>query len=252
MEQTIRAVVLRRREQGESDRRLTLLSVELGKVDAMARGAKKATSRLAAVSEPLTVGRFTVAVSKRNRYVTQVQPESAFPRLRTDYHRLTFAVSLTELYAGLLPWEHPAPEEFQLLFQSLQHLNDSENPLTVYVWAACRLLAISGFQPNFEACEVWSLPDGSRRCWLSPSQGGSISSESFVPADRFQASYEAVIAIDRMFELETPPKNLKPAIECLELLFPFWKNIIDAPIPATELARSEAKGTEGLILPKRV
>ena len=65
MDTTVEAIVLRRRDSGESDRRLTIFSRELGKIDVVAKGAKKPTSRLRGVSEPLNVGRFTYASGKK-------------------------------------------------------------------------------------------------------------------------------------------------------------------------------------------
>src|ERR1043165_6899140 len=118
-ETTVHAIVLRRRDSGESDRRLTVLTHELGKIDVIAKGARKAGSRLAGSSDPLVVAKFGLATGKKNLFVTQTQPMASFRGLRTDYERLTFALALCELYSAVVPWEEPFPEAYELLTRSL-------------------------------------------------------------------------------------------------------------------------------------
>jgi DNA repair protein RecO (recombination protein O) len=64
MTQMLRALVLRRRDAGESDRALTLLTEERGLVEVVAKGARKVGSRLAGCSEPLAVCELEVAKGK--------------------------------------------------------------------------------------------------------------------------------------------------------------------------------------------
>src|SRR5688500_15988706 len=101
---TVTAIVLRRKDSGERDRRLTLLTPELGKVDAIAKGARKGASRLAGSSDPLAMARMTLAKGKVNLFVTQAQPIHSFRGLRTDFERLSLALALVELYGAVLPW----------------------------------------------------------------------------------------------------------------------------------------------------
>ena len=54
------AIVLKARAYGESNKIVTLLTREAGKVATMARGAKKPSSRLASVTQPFTYGMFMV------------------------------------------------------------------------------------------------------------------------------------------------------------------------------------------------
>ena len=53
-------IVLKVRAYGESNKIITLLTREAGKVATMARGAKKPSSRLASVTQPFTYGVFMV------------------------------------------------------------------------------------------------------------------------------------------------------------------------------------------------
>ena len=122
-ERIVHAIVLRRRDSGESDRRLTVLTEEYGKIDVLAKGARKGGSRLSGVSDPLSAAVMNLAEGKRNLFITQAQPLHSFRGLRNDYDRLTGALALVELFAAILPIDEPFPEAYALLAQSLSSGN---------------------------------------------------------------------------------------------------------------------------------
>jgi len=244
VEQTVRAIVLRREDKGESDRRLTLLTSELGKIGVIARGAKKSTSRLAAASEPLSIGRYTFTLSKKNRYLSQAQPERGLARLRTDYDRLLAGIAIAELAAAVLPWEHPAELELAVLEQGLSALHEAPSIPAAYAWAILRFLSTTGQQPDFSAVPV--IGEGSeRRAWLSPSHGGAWNPDEGVPRDRFSAPYSAVVALAKLTELETAPRHLREPLTILEALYPFLVNVADLDLPATRQYLGAARTPAG-------
>jgi len=239
---TVTAIVLKRKDSGESDRRLTLLTRELGKLDAVAKGAKKGGSRLAGSSDPLAVAHMTLAKGKVNQFVTQAQPVASFRGLRTDYERLSFALALTELFAAVLPFGEPFEEAYDLLFHSLRVLESHEKPLVALVWAELRLLLLTGFLPSFDACVSDGQPIREGEPWVSPHAGGYIHVEQAMQyTDRMQTRAEVLYGLARCAELEEPPVNLKFADECLIVLLPFWRNIVEAPMPANEAVVSEIR-----------
>ncbi|MGV3617204.1 MAG: DNA repair protein RecO [Fimbriimonas sp.] len=239
---TVQAIVLKRRDTGESDRRLTILTAELGKVDVVAKGARKAASRLAGVSDPLCVSRLELAEGKLNRFVTQAQPMRSFPGLRTDYERLGFALALCELYAAVLPHDQPFPEAHELLHLSLRHLETHPKPIVALVWAEVHLLDIAGFLPQFERCVTTDQTVTEAEPFVSPRAGGYVCDEAATPhTDRFRTRAEVLYGLVRLPELEAPPANLRYATETLADLLPFWRAIAEAPLPANEVAVREAR-----------
>jgi DNA repair protein RecO (recombination protein O) len=242
MERTVNAIVLRRRDSGESDRRLTLLTEEHGKLEAVAKGARKAASRLAGISDPLSVAIMTLAEGKRNRFVTQAQPLSSFRGLRTDFERLSFALALVELYAATIPHEQPFPEAHALLVQSLKALETHDKPLVALVWAEVQLLAISGFMPQLEECVITGERVSTAEPFLSPRAGGFVCEVAAIPfTDRFRTRAEVLFGLIQLAQIEEPPRNLKFADESLVALLPFWRAIAEAPLPANESAVAEVR-----------
>jgi DNA repair protein RecO (recombination protein O) len=236
-EARLQAVVLRRTDSGESDRRLTLFTREEGRMDVIAKGARKGGSRLAGVSEPLSCATFQVAVGRRRRYVTQAQPVSSFPGLRADYERLSLALALCEAYAAVCQPDNPDPDGFDLLVLSLRTLEAHPSPAVALVWAELRLLHAEGVQPGWIACAVDGGQIAEDPAWLSPTAGGYVSQQySREFADRFQVAAEVAIGLAKTAELDGPPVRLKRAPECLRALLPFLLHMAHAPLPASESA----------------
>lgn len=234
-EQTVHAIVLRRRDAGESDRRLTLLTQEAGVIDVIAKGARKSGSRLSGCSEPLSASILQITPGKKQSFVTQAQPISSFPGLRSDYDRLSLGLALSELAAGVLPHDHPADEEFRFMVRALHDLEVHERPLVAFAWAEVMLMEIAGFMPSFGACVVSGAAIQEARPYVSPHAGGYLVAErSFDYSDAFQTTAEVLYGILSLAELEEPPGNLKFALETVRTLAPFWRAIVDRALPANE------------------
>ncbi len=239
---SVHAIVLRRRDAGESDRRLTLLTREQGKIDVVAKGARKPSSRLAGSSDPLSVAIFGIAEGKQRQFVTQAQPLSSFRGLRTDYERLTHALALTELYAAVLPYEQPLPEAYELLVKSLEALEMHPKVIVASVWAQMALLEISGFRPQFETCVLTDQPLEVAEPWVSPEAGGVVNEQDALKfTDRYRVRAEALYGLNRIADIEQPPVNLKFASEALEAIHPFWRRAAETAIPANESLIGEVR-----------
>lgn len=241
-ERTIHCIVLRRRDTGETDRRLTVLSEESGKMDVVAKGARKAASRLAGVSDPLSVAKLCIAEGKHAAFITQAQPMASFRGLRTDYDRLSLALALLELYAAVCPYEQPFPEAFELLNVSLAQLEAHENPLVAMAWAEVRLLLETGFMPQLDRCVGTDKLVAEGEPFLSPDAGGYVSDAlANEYTDRFRSRAEILYGLHRLMDLNEPPAKLKLAPESILALLPFWRKIAESPLPANQALCNELR-----------
>lgn len=237
--------MLRRTDSGEADRRLTLFTPSLGKLDVIAKGAKKAGSRLAGSSEPMVRAVFTWAEGRHRRFVTQVQPATSFPHLRADYDRTAAALSLLELFAVSTPFESPVDGLFEILVTTLEAMEAADDPLPALVWAEAKLLDAEGVHPDWAVCVDTGSPLVDNPSWVSPTAGGPVTQKGaeFHP-DAFPASAEVLISLRRTSELEAPPDRLRYARECLIVLFRFWRHTLGERLPASEaLVHSLTDGT---------
>lgn len=230
-------MVLRRRDAGESDRRLTLLTREEGIVDVLAKGARRAGSRLSGCSEPMSASILQVARGKYAAYITQSQPISSFPGLRSDFERLSWGLALCELVVGILPHEHPAEGEFAFLVRALHDLEHHERPRVAFVWAATHLLDVAGFAPSFDACALTGVEVQEARPFVSPHAGGYVVADQVLRfTDRLQTTAEVLYGLAAIERCDAPPPKLKFTTETIRLLYQFWRAVIDRPLPAFEAA----------------
>lgn len=237
--------MLRRRDAGDSDRRLTVLSAEQGKIDVVAKGAKKAGSRLAGISEPLTMSSLAIVQGKRSAFITQAQPLSSFRRLRADYDRLQCGLAFAELVAAVCPYEQPMPDLYELVGRCLGHLEVHPKPLVALIWCEMRLMDSTGFHPEFERCVVSGASIGEAEPYVSPHAGGYVcDAEAMRFTDRTKTRAEVLYGLARLAALAEPPSNLKFAAECAATLFPFWRALAESPLPANDALVKELRQSQ--------
>lgn len=93
----INAVVISRRNFQEKDRVLTLFSLEHGKVDVLAKGARRPGSRLSYISDLGTIGQFLIAGTRSIDIITEARvvflPEEAFGDLEKS-NKIFYALKI--------------------------------------------------------------------------------------------------------------------------------------------------------------
>ena len=82
---------------GEADRLLTLLTLQRGKVRAVAKGARKPSARKTGMSNLFNCVELQIAVAREMDIVIQAQTVEPFLRLRDDLDRLSYAYYFAEL-----------------------------------------------------------------------------------------------------------------------------------------------------------
>src|SRR5256885_1777053 len=103
----VNAIVLRRMDLGETDRILRLLTRECGRVDVVAKGARRGTSRLSGATELFTHSRMMLATGKTLDIVSQCEIRESFPPLRSNLPSLSRAAYLCELVERFMEEREP-------------------------------------------------------------------------------------------------------------------------------------------------
>lgn len=175
-------VVLRTHPLGESDRIITLLTREHGRVRAVARSVRRTTSRFGARLEPMGLVDAQFHIGRSLDSVTQVESLFSFGAdLAADYSRWTSAHAMCETAERLTPEEgQQAPAQFQLLVGGLRALSQRVHPPGLVLDAfLVRSLATAGWAASFDACARCGAP-GPHRAFSLPG-GGSLCPECRVP-----------------------------------------------------------------------
>ena len=147
-----RAIVLKRREQGEADRVITVFTPGLGKRTIIARGVRKPASRKAGHLEPFTHVALLLAKGKTWDLITQAETVRSFQQVREDLDRTAHAYYMCELVDAFTQEEDSHPQVFDLLLTGLEQLEQGENLFATARWFELRLLRLSGYQPQLFHC----------------------------------------------------------------------------------------------------
>lgn len=141
--------VLARTNYGEADRIVTLLTPDHGKVRVMARGVRRAKSKLAGGIELFSISDITFARG-RGEIGTLVSSrlKKHYGGVLTDIDRTMEAYELIKLLDRTTE-DNCEPEYYELLEQLFMALDDTRLPMElVRAWFAAQLIRLHGFEPN--------------------------------------------------------------------------------------------------------
>jgi DNA repair protein RecO (recombination protein O) len=177
-------IVLRRVDYGEADRVLTVLTRHHGKVGVLARGVRKAGSRLAANTDLFTRSTLQLA---RGRGELEVLTEARRLGPATplgDARRSACASLCAELADHALEPGHPLDEGlYDLVADALAGCADpSREPRSTVVWFVQRIMDRLGYAPELHLCASCGRRLEERPARFSAAAGGLLC-PSCGPAD---------------------------------------------------------------------
>jgi len=239
---TTEAIIVRRRDQGEADRVLTLCTPQ-GKLVVIAKGVRKVSSRKAGHLELFARVRMAMARSPSSwDVVSQAEALELHAELRGDLVRGTYARYIAELYDRFVAEGEGGSALYDLLCRTLDYLSqievgDSPPPALDLLARAYeqRLLALVGFRPTWGRC-VGERVDrlcgralpvrGKATLGLDPERGGALCAECF------QASAE------RPWVIPLSPAALSLLRACQRLPFARLRELAAPPALLAEVERA--------------
>ena len=148
-----RGLVLRETLTKESDKILTVLTADLGKIPVIAKGARSRRSKYAAAAELLAYSEMTLSQKGEGYYLTEGSTIELFNGLRTDFEKLALASYFAELTEAVSV--EGTDEILPLLLNALYALSAlGKDPALVKVAFSWRLMAMAGFEPLCDGCAV--------------------------------------------------------------------------------------------------
>lgn len=144
-------IVLRVRNLGEADRLVTLYTKEYGKINTVARGARRIRNRLLGPTLPFTHGRYLIFPNKGLHNLSQAEIIHSGQTLRDDLEKLAYASYVTELLDASTPEEDPTEGVFPLLAGTLSLGERGRFNLAVRAFEI-RLMRELGYEPELYHC----------------------------------------------------------------------------------------------------
>jgi len=170
----LEAVVISHRDFGEADRFIRLFTRELGKMDAIAKGIRKARSRKAAHLEPFTHVALVLARGQSAWIITQADMLTAFNAIREDLKKTAQAAYVVELADRLTAQDQVDSAVFRLVLETLKRLDKLADPFNALCHYELHLLNLAGFRPEFFKCVGCGREIQPQDQFFSPRLGGVL------------------------------------------------------------------------------
>ena len=167
------AVVLRKLDYGEADRIYTLLTREHGKVGAIAKGVRRAASRLAGALEMFGVVDVQLARGRNLDVITQVVRLEG-PRIEADVERTAHAGLIAELADRVSEERHPVEGLFELTVLALHELAREAEPRRASAYFMIVALDLLGYAPQLRVCASCGRPLPEAPAAFAPAPGGFL------------------------------------------------------------------------------
>ncbi|HEY1645900.1 MAG TPA: DNA repair protein RecO [Candidatus Saccharimonadales bacterium] len=201
---TTKAIVLNRVNYGDSDRILTVLTPNFGKLSLLAKGARKINSKLAGGIELFAVfdAGFIVGRGEVGR-LTSARLDEYYGNIIHDINRVQLGYEILKAFNHSLE-DNVESSYFHLLCQLLLLLNESSVSLTrIELYFKSRLLTLAGHAPNLITDEDnKALSEKASYSFSVPSMGFSLDS-----LGRFKASHIKLLRL--LFDSEDSTKIFK-------------------------------------------
>jgi len=163
---TTQGLVLREVDYKESDKILTILTPDRGKVTVKARGCRRKGSRLAAASQLLAYSELTLFEYRDHFTMNEADPRQQFLNLRADLDKLALGSYFAETAEAAAEENVANPAMLSLVLNALYALDQLDRPLPLVKGAyELRLMCLSGYEPMLDACAV---------CGAAEPEGGQL------------------------------------------------------------------------------
>ena len=175
MEIKVDALVLRTADYGESDRMLTLFTLQRGKLSAACKGVRKAGAKLRFAAQPFCFVEYVLAVRGERATVISAANTDGFYGLRGSVEKLYAAASLAGICDALLYDGIVNEALFLYAVDALRTMceGDEAEALIAFI---LRALELSGYKADFTACAACGAPvEG--RAYYDASGGGFYCAE---------------------------------------------------------------------------
>ena len=225
-------VTLRRSPVREADLISVIYTREHGKLELLARGAQRLTSKLMGHLEPLTLVRVSIARGRSMDQVTEAEVVNAFPAARSGYENSARGLYVAELVDGFSALSAVNAELFDLTVQTLEALGAARNSDLALRYFDLQLLRLSGFMPELYNCVECGAELEPNRHRFAAGAGGALCADCgppdvvvrplSLPALKLLRLLHRTEAVGTLPALAIPPPLEREIRETLAATLQYW------------------------------
>lgn len=226
MLEKIKGVIIKTQDYSETHKIVTIFSQRYGKFAAIARGAKKTKSRMAAVTQPFVYGEFLIYKNKGLSTIQQGDIVDSFRPIREDIMKTAYASYVAELTDKLLDSHQPDLYIYDQFFRTIDWISKNENADVSVMMYELKVFQKGGFAPTVDQCvqcgqqqnlSSFSMPEGGLicdQCGLSQDDVISLSA----PIAKLLYMFSNV-GIERVGTISVQPENKLLLRKLLDLYY---------------------------------
>ena len=146
-------IVITENSLGDSDKILTILTPNLGKITCVAKGAKRPKSMLMAGSQLLCFGEYILHKTNDIYNIQSSDPIEIFYNIRVDLEKLNYVSTITKIITDVTTENQNNYNILKLYLNTLYIISESDKNLDFIMSVfKMRLLKILGYAPNVNEC----------------------------------------------------------------------------------------------------
>ena len=169
------AIILRRRNFGEADRLLTVLTPQRGRLDLIAKGARRPSSAKTGHVELFTRSELLVHRGRELGLAVQAELRKPWQALHEDLQRSAWAGHVAELAERFSnPGDDDLRTVFELLDATFGRLCDEADARLVVRYFELKLLEETGFRPELQSCVLGDEAIVAEDQFFSHAAGGVV------------------------------------------------------------------------------
>lgn len=169
-----KGIVLVESNSGDYDKMLTILTPGLGKINCIAKGARRPKSLLMSGSQFLCFADYILYKGKDIYTINSCEPIEFFYNIRTNLEKYEYAVFVSKIIKDVTTEGDNCYKTLQLFLNTIYMICQDEKNLNLILSIfKLRLMSIIGFKPNTQRCincginediKYFSLKDNGIKC----------------------------------------------------------------------------------------
>lgn len=210
-------IVIAENSLGDSDKILTILTPNVGKISCVAKGAKRPKSMLLAGSQLLCFGEYVLRKSNDLYTIQSCDPVEIFYNIRVDLEKLNYAATLIKIITDVTTENQNNYYILKLFLNTLYVISESDKNLDFIISVfKMRLLKILGYSPNVNECvycgekedlSAFSIKDDGFKCSACGKQDKSAINLS--EGSKYAIIYSLKADLKKLFSFSISENALK-------------------------------------------
>ena len=205
------AIVLRARPFGESDKIVSFLTRDFGKIFGIAKGALRSRKRFVNSLEPLALVnlRFQERLHSSLTFILTADLTFGYRQLVNSFESISHAAYLVEITDRLIGEREENGAVYEHLSESLRQLEGQGTSLRFLTSYELKLLRLVGYQPVLDHCQLCAKAPcaGTAQPWYFSLIGGGILCDSCAARSR-ESQPLSVRTIEVLLALQAEPSTL--------------------------------------------